>query len=977
MYYVPEEDIVQLAQSSRRILSWHHRFDLDKHPWGDEVITIRFRSRGDVSFAAKGNIAAYRHSDMQWIRANGGALSSKTHFAAAVVKYDHAGSVLTVITKCDRWLGTQQTWTSRLWDLVHKVGQSEESCDSDDAVGVSPGSLGLSTLKTVHAGVLRRVVEFSAGKLRTPELLQTCHSLAVRGCRENGIPDKEAIHLIPAAAAQGFAHTLSAENKWLSWAVRQAGLAPAWLSYLPKIARRWFWTKGEWHRNTREQFTAQMPVEVKALSVFISTWVASKMMQKGITVPWGALWAKVRTFVVGCFTKAVPGTILPYGSLQHVHACAVSPLLEEALKQRIRWITPLIIAFEWIRHRTRTGRWVGGSREYWPTAFMHVITGCMNFHAAVGFHALYNYLALTGTRFAPGEIDGTHEEVFSKLGRRPIDYRRIVLHPLCVREMRAGDPKKVPRHGAELKVSTSFKCKSSNPIRNMGLGVSAALPHTLRSCTCNEVAGLLGRVLSDTPWCNAEGPTALFETVVQSWNTLHLAATEGHLAWAYWKPLTRGPAQPCMGLPEHSRMPIKGREVYLSKFPAARRERLANAYDAFLRSPRLDGELQYQSFVKVEKGVIHFRWKPEGTKIPDPRIIQGRRDGFNVASGPWLTQVGRHLALNLGVNQVDIYPCGVAYGLTAEQLGTWYTRALDLASSKDPKGEIFVVNSDAHRWDKSTPAVALDRKLDRYEKLGLRDPLLTELRKSVAKKGQTKLGTKYRVDAGVGSGDGDTSGGNSDLHLLIELSNADRCGLKENQVFPYRSIVASDDGLTVVSQKLFKESGGKEAYEQHLLSYGYSFDMAVGGRFDAEFCSGRFWPVQDGWVFGPKIGRVLAKTFWSDLNLSPHKEKAWLRGVALGLERSVSHIPILRAVVRRILQLTAGVNPRRFPQHEWKFRASENHEACESTWLMMYHLYGVDTAEVTRLEQLIMSVDHLPATLTDPTLDIIVEKDWS
>jgi len=58
----------------------------------------------------------------------------------------------------------------------------------------------------------------------------------------------------------------------------------------------------------------------------------------------------------------------------------------------------------------------------------------------------------------------------------------------------------------------------------------------------------------------------------------------------------------------------------------------------------------------------------------------------------------------------------------------------------------------------------------------------------------------------------------------------------------------------------------------------------------------------------PKIGRFAARAFWTR-GQTDHGSLAYARGVALGLEKDFAHVPIARAIVARILELSDGVTP--------------------------------------------------------------------
>lgn len=84
------------------------------------------------------------------------------------------------------------------------------------------------------------------------------------------------------------------------------------------------------------------------------------------------------------------------------------------------------------------------------------------------------------------------------------------------------------------------------------------------------------------------------------------------------------------------------------------------------------------------------------------------------------------------------------------------------------------------------------------------------------------------------------------------------------------------------------------------------------GKWD--FLQKVFYPAktQTGCRFhpAPKIGRFVARAFWSPIPYSYKNMPGYCRGVALSLQNDFKHVPIARALVSRILELTEGHEPK-------------------------------------------------------------------
>jgi hypothetical protein len=166
-----------------------------------------------------------------------------------------------------------------------------------------------------------------------------------------------------------------------------------------------------------------------------------------------------------------------------------------------------------------------------------------------------------------------------------------------------------------------------------------------------------------------------------------------------------------------------------------------------------------------------------------------------------------------------------------------------------------------------------------------------------------------------------------------------------------------------------------------LSDLGFSPVLTTGDHpFDGDFCSGLFWPCSDrdgknAIVHGSKPGRVLVKGFWCIQ--ADARPLAWARGVALGMRHDTHHIPVVRALVRRVLQLTEGVQAV-VVRNEFKFHASQSYEANNDTFYCFHRRYGLSPDHVAQLED---TIEQLPlhSRWWHPLLERILddcEQDW-
>lgn len=126
---------------------------------------------------------------------------------------------------------------------------------------------------------------------------------------------------------------------------------------------------------------------------------------------------------------------------------------------------------------------------------------------------------------------------------------------------------------------------------------------------------------------------------------------------------------------------------------------------------------------------------------------------------------------------------------------------------------------------------------------------------------------------------------------------------------------------------------------------------------DVTFLSKVFYPAMESGVGiikpGPKIGRVLVKTFWHVGRLRKAKARAWLRGVAMGLVPDVAHIPILNTIVEVVLARTGDVLVRE--EHDpgalYKIRASSVAQPHPDIWSYLSCRYRLNVTVLHELDE--------------------------
>jgi hypothetical protein len=252
-----------------------------------------------------------------------------------------------------------------------------------------------------------------------------------------------------------------------------------------------------------------------------------------------------------------------------------------------------------------------------------------------------------------------------------------------------------------------------------------------------------------------------------------------------------------------------------------------------------------------------------------------------------------------------------------------------------PDGTTIYVYLDFVRWDAHFHSGAQSLKMRLYHRYGLvsGSPAHKALLQQANVHGRTALGHRYSVEATVESGVSDTSVGNSHQNGMMCAYALTATGFPANlSDFPSFQRVLEDLG--------FPSEGG------------YTRDL-----YAADFCSAIFLPSSTGHRLSPKIGRVLSKTFFSDKNRTMKGQLQWLRGVLIGLDPAVAHIPILRAVFSRLIVLTDGITPKKYRVSPL-YLGIERASATQDTFDAFYSRYDVNQTECLAIEDEISRWPH-------------------
>jgi len=441
--------------------------------------------------------------------------------------------------------------------------------------------------------------------------------------------------------------------------------------------------------------------------------------------------------------------------------------------------------------------------------------------------------------------------------------------------------------------------------------------------------------------------------VTTRWEELHerLRGELQHQYWAHW--YFEGPIVPT---------PYRD---WLKSYNAPQREML-NRGKVTQQQTNLGAKSirNLKAFVKIE--LTPMTLEKAFQKRPKARLIQGRSPAVTSGCGPTMHALGKRLMKVWPPDPTGVRQVAYLGGITAEQLGAWYGECVDVG--------LEPVAFDVTMWETGMgPGPHRSWRADVFALQPKAEVRALLLERELTKVGYTRFGLRYDLDWQVSSGDTDTTVGNSVAHgkMWIEV-------LRHHP--QARVGVGGDNSLLMVHPK-----ERQQVIERAIETFArFGFIIAAEservGYFSATVFSGRLWVTADGWVFGPKIGRVMTKTFWCiDAPKSHLKRLQHLRAIALGLINNCGHIPILRRVLHNILAHTKGVHAKRhgrFESEEWKNFAERAHGFNPLIYGQMLELYGVSREDVDDAEKLIDSLDCTTPTLVDhPTINRIVAVD--
>jgi len=508
-------------------------------------------------------------------------------------------------------------------------------------------------------------------------------------------------------------------------------------------------------------------------------------------------------------------------------------------------------------------------------------------------------------------------------------------------------------------------CAPTFGCRLVGIGLVTHAPCILRSCVCNEVIGIRQRMWAPVPWRG------------ENFIPVAVNVIEHNMMVSMYRdacPLSFG-----------GKVRAYGFDEWVKRFPSGTRRELLRAKQDLDNGLVPSRVFEYKAFLKRERLPLSFI----GKELSTPRIIQGLGFHARVITGPWFAAYGDRVKEVMRISPERLL-C-TAMGSSAESVGGWLRNALDVVP--DP----IILAVDQSKWDAHLHPEFLAARVYLYEALGAPKAVLEFCKQRIVANGRTISGVRYGTVGTVHSGDGDTSAGNNIDHGMLWLRllargadamHHDACNLagkpdksamlEIDEILhaslevrtglattssgqgcyggytnpsvmragkQFRVLVMGDDGVIVMSRALLGKLGEQEGIREYFKELGFLLTSSEVSVEKLEFCSGLFYPVNGTYIYGPKPGRILAKTFWTQVQLNPEKTKQWLRGVVTGLMSDCRHIPLLgpwlHHLVPHDVKSTYEVH-----QEERRIRAATFVEPDRSTVEFTMARYGLSEDDI-------------------------------
>jgi len=472
---------------------------------------------------------------------------------------------------------------------------------------------------------------------------------------------------------------------------------------------------------------------------------------------------------------------------------------------------------------------------------------------------------------------------------------------------------------AKLRTSVVGSCQVLKPRATLiGYGVGKFIPYYFASCEHNQLASVCSRIINPKP--------EVLSIVLRQAKAAFLRDNTLALVGVY-----------------HERKRVSKQE-FLDGFPLSRRKILKNAYERHLIAPQRARHYHSANvFVKVEPYLKAVK--------PTPRSIQDKNPAYLVAVGPTVATLQKSIC-SVFSSDDNLF---IASGSNFETMGAWTERYINMGWT--------VHENDFTRFDSTIGIQLLNIQFDLFKLAGCPMHVLNLLRKQLVTHGRNKQGTiHYRVPGTVQSGVSNTSIGGSLMNMVLLYYAFGR--VLDSPTTQLAIMVLGDDSIICTEKPVDLQS-----VESTLILSGMKPKITRRDNpFDIEMCSAVLVPTSEGRIFLPKLGRILAKTFYTTSNVLQQRDgrQILLDATCDSLVNVSQVLPIIPKMIER-LRSDKPSSLQLFNQYSARVETVVTR--CVETEQFFVHRYGFS------LEYLDSWDLPEPGLIFDPIIEAIVERD--
>jgi hypothetical protein len=339
-----------------------------------------------------------------------------------------------------------------------------------------------------------------------------------------------------------------------------------------------------------------------------------------------------------------------------------------------------------------------------------------------------------------------------------------------------------------------------------------------------------------------------------------------------------------------------------------------------------------------------------------PRLIQGAQPEFVCLLGPWFAALQKKLKRDWNINNFITYTSGISNLKMGNKLVNF-------------NGQL--AEDDVSTWDAS-----VCEQLCKFEanmtKNWFHAPVAVWqlVEANIFTHGKTMTGIKYRMPGTRKSGDPYTSLYNSVLNALMHV-----WAIARHNGWSYQQCEASIVMFVQGDDNAMSVKGLMPDMEQVMLSLGFNSKFMLRRSYQQlEFCSMRIYQVKEGFTFGPKPGRIFAKTGYY-INPPANVSRASLvKGTMMGLMSSCYHIPPVLAWINRSIKLCGDAKPYYERFQDWKTRGVSC-TTCPATWDDLAQSYSWNKVLQNYLEKHLESISDLEAGFDFLCVQLLCDRD--